>query len=109
MLVLTARLGKRVQVAKGGYLEASLAGHCPRFKITPRMDEDNYLRLEVSDYTGPFEIAPDVQPLTNDWTVTGRGAIIARFTWDALNWDAAAEASILAYSARVVEMLEASC
>jgi hypothetical protein len=109
MMVLTARLGKRVQVAKGGYMETSLAPHYSRFGITPRMDDDNYLRLDVTSYTGPLEIAPEIQPLTNDWTVTGRGAVIARFTWEALDWDAGVEARILAYSERVLALLEASC
>lgn len=109
MMVLTARLGKRAQVAKGGYMEAHLAPHYSHFSITPRMDEDNNLRLEIVNFTGPFEIAPEIRPLANDWTVTGRGAVIARFTWEALNWDAAVEAGIMAYSERVVALLEASC
>lgn len=90
-------------------MEASLAPHYSRFGITPRMDDDNYLRLDVTSYTGPLEIAREIQPLTNDWTVTGRGAVIARFTWEALNWDAGVEASILAYSERMLALLEASC
>ena len=109
MLVLTARLGKRVQVSKEGYMESVLAPHYGRFSITPRMDEENSLRLEIASFTGPFEIAPEVRPILNDWTVTGRGAVIARFTWEALDWDDGTEARVLEYSRRVVALLEASC
>ena len=109
MLVLTARLGKRVQVSKEGYMESVLAPHYGRFSITPRMDEENSLRLEIASFTGPFEIAPEVRPISNDWTVTGRGAVIARFTWEALDWDDGTEARVLEYSRRVVALLEASC
>jgi hypothetical protein len=112
MLVLTARLGKRVHVETAGYLERSLFEHRGFFRITPAMDETNNMRLEVKTYAGPFEIDPAIRPLSNDWTVTGRGAVISRFTWpqySALNWDANVEDMILKYSNRVLSLFEACC
>lgn len=112
MLVLTARLGKRVQVEASGYLERALAAHQSLFWITPPMDETNHMRLEVKTHAGPFEIDPSIRPLSNDWTVTGRGAVIARFTWpkdEALNWNDQVERSVIDYSERVVSMLESCC
>ena len=112
MLVLTARIGKRVHVETAGYLERSLFEHRGLFRITPPMDETNNMRLEIKTYAGPFEIEPAIRPLTNDWTVTGRGAVIARFTWPqygALNWDAHVEDTILKYSERVLALFESCC
>lgn len=112
MLVLTARLGKRVQVESAGYLERSLAPHQGLFRITPPMDETNHMRLEVQTFAGPFAIDKAIRPLSNDWTVTGRGAVVARFTWpqtEALNWDARVEKCILAYSERVIALLDSCC
>ena len=73
------------------------------------MDECNTARLEITSHTGPFAIAPEVLPLTNDWTVTGRGAVIGRFTWAGLNWDERAERLVTEYSERVVAMLGECC
>lgn len=112
MLVLTARLGKRVHVESAGFLERSLAPHQGLFYITPPMDENNHMRLEVKTFEGAFAIDPSVRPLANDWTVTGRGAVVARFTWpkdEALNWDARVEGMILAYSERVIALLDTCC
>ena len=109
MLVLTARLGKRAQVEQDGYFERSFGRHGGLFRRTAQMDECNTARLEITSHTGPFEIAPEVLPLTNDWTVTGRGAVIGRFTWAGLNWDAHAERLVLEYSERVVARLEECC
>ena len=109
MLVLTARLGKRAQVDQDGYLERSFGRHSGLFRRTPQMDECNQARLEITSHTGPFAIAPEVLPLSNDWTVTGRGAVIGRFTWAGLNWDANTERMVLAYSERVVSLIEECC
>jgi hypothetical protein len=112
MLVLTARLGKRVQVESAGFLERSLYAHQAYFRITPPMDDTNNLRLEIKKYGGPFEIDPAIQPLTNDWTVTGRGAVIGRFTWPqygGVNWDDSTENLIFQYSERVISLLESCC
>lgn len=112
MLVLTARLGKRVQVESAGYLERSLSPHQGLFRVTPPMDETNHLRLEVKTHAGPFDIDPAIRPLTNDWTVTGRGAVIGRFTWPqygALNWDSSVEEKIFKYSEHVIALLESCC
>lgn len=112
MLVLTARLGKRVQVESAGYLERSLAPHQGLFRITPPMDETNHMRLEVKTFAGPFQIERSIRPLSNDWTVTGRGAVVARFTWpqyEALNWNEDVERMVISYSERVVALLDSCC
>jgi hypothetical protein len=112
MLVLTARLGKRVQVESGGFLERSLAPHQWLFRITPPMDEVNHMRLEVKTFAGPFEIDRSIRPLANDWTVTGRGSVIARFTWpkdETQNWNSDVERMVIQYSERVIALLDSCC
>jgi hypothetical protein len=112
MLVLTARLGKRVQVESGGFLERSLAPHQWLFRITPPMDEVNHMRLEVKTFAGPFEIDRSIRPLANDWTVTGRGSVIARFTWpkdETQNWNSDVERMVIQYSERVIALLNTCC
>ena len=109
MLVLTARLGKRAQVEQDGYLDRSFSRHSGLFRWIHRMDECNNARIEITSHSGAFAIDPEVKPLTNDWTVTGRGAVIGRFTWEALDWNARAERLVLEYSERIVALLDECC
>ena len=109
MLVLTAWLGKRVQVEQDGYLNRSFGRHSGLFRWIHRMDECNNARIEITSHSGAFAIDPEVLPLTNDWTVTGRGAVIGRFTWEALDWSARAERLVTEYSERIVALLGECC
>ena len=107
MAVLTARLGRRVQVSWLGYLETKLQAYAGKIRFTPRLDENNNsVRIEIKQFTKEFEIDPSIKPLTNDWTVTGKGAVIIRFTWDAIWWTERVEEKVIEYAERVVELLD---
>jgi hypothetical protein len=50
-----------------------------------------------------------VTPLTNDWTVTGKGVVIGRFTFRDLEWTQDVEARIFSFGERVVAFLGTCC
>ena len=61
----------------------------------------------MSQFTYDFVLKELYQPLTNDWTVTGKGAVIIRMTWKSLEWDEAAENELIAMCNRVVKVVKA--
>lgn len=111
MGVLTARLGRRVQVSWLGYLDTRLqATYMKYIKFTPRLDDNNNsVRFEIKDFSGGFEIEESIKPLTNDWTVTGKGAVIIRFTWKPMWWTEAEEDRVIKYAGKIVGLLDACC
>jgi len=107
MAVLTARLGRRVQVSWLGYMETKLQAYGGKISFTPRLDDNNNsVRIEVKRFIQEFEIDPSIKPLTNDWTVTGKGAVIIRYTWDSIWWTEDVERMVIEFTGRVVGLLD---
>lgn len=75
--------------------------------MAPRGDETNHIRLDVHSFTGLFRLDSEepMKPTSCDWTVTGRGVVIARFTFHKFNWTQGAEQSLLVHCERVMNML----
>jgi len=92
-----------------GFLDRSLQRHSALFRSAPRIEETNNARIDILRFEGPFAIDPEVVPLTNDWTVTGKGVVIGRFTFRDLEWTEHAEARIVAFGERVVAFLGTCC
>lgn len=67
-----------------------------------RLEQNNSVSFTVKAFSGEFHLDPALRPTTNDWTITGKGAVVIRMTWPALAWDEAAEREILAFCDRVV-------
>jgi hypothetical protein len=71
------------------------------------MEETNSVRVSVVHFTGRF--AWDLAPASNDWTITGKGAVVGRMTWAGLEWTRAVEASVLAFADRMTLLLAECC
>ena len=99
------------QVSAGGLLETALARHGAHFSVSPRGDETNHIRLDVHSFVGVFRLKPDepgpepMKPTSCDWTVTGKGVVIARFTFHKLNWTQHVENMLLLHCERVMHTL----
>ena len=75
-----------------------------------RLDEENNTaKFAVVNFTGRFHLPPHVIPLSNDWSVTGRGAVIARLTWGGLDWTEETENVLLAFCNTVGEVFLECC
>jgi hypothetical protein len=111
MAVLTSKLGKRVQVASAGLLEASLGRHSEHVRVKGRIYEHtNSVCFELLRFDqGPFKMPLELCPDSNDWTVTGRGMVIIRLVWRNLEWTLAAEEACLGLCDRATEWLQACC
>lgn len=119
MAVLCAKTGKRIQVRSSGLLEARLSNSWGHYlRVEARMyDHTNTVRMSIRHFMDPlaegddthgrqettFALAPAYRPLKNNWTITGRGTVMARFTWTGVEWTSECEAACLALCDRVVQ------
>lgn len=106
MAVICGKIGKRLQVSSSGLLETKLNKFASNVRIEGRMyDHTNTVRLHVFKFEddGLFELARAFRPDKNDWTVTGRGTVMIRFTWKRVRWTAESEAACMRLCSRVVE------
>lgn len=106
MAVICGKIGKRLQVSSSGLLETKLDRFSRNVRIEGRMyDHTNTVRLHVFRFEddGLFELASAFRPDKNDWTVTGRGTVMIRFTWKRLHWTSESEAACMRLCSRVVE------
>jgi hypothetical protein len=71
----------------------------------PRLEQNNSVSFTVKTFTEEFHLDPLLRPTTNDWTVTGKGAVVIRMTWAALPWHEQGEKEILSFCDRVVEQV----
>lgn len=113
MVVMCAKTGKRIQVRSSGLLECRLTnawGHYLR--IENRMyDHTNTVRMSVRNFVDPvqegamptFALDAAFRPDKNNWTITGRGTVMARFAWVRVEWTPECEAACLALCDRVVQ------
>ena len=117
MAVLSGATGVAADVYQEGFLEISLwssvrSGHV---KVDVPFEQTNSLRLSVLRFEDPgtggdFELEARFRPSGNDWTVTTRGSVVARMTWDGgLAWDAETEAALGALAERVIAFLGRMC
>ena len=118
MAVLTAKLGKRVQVSTNGLLETNLERHAEHLQVEGRMYEHtNAVRFTVIKFEAPqFAMPPELRPDNNDWMVTGKGMIIIRLSWrvqeherKGLAWNMETEAACLNLCERVSTWILRCC
>jgi hypothetical protein len=106
MALFCGKLGRRVQVSSSGLLETLISGRFARnLRIEGRMyDHTNTVRVRVHTYAedGVFALDKAFRPTHNDWTITGRGTVMVRFTWKAVEWTRECEAACLALCDRVI-------
>jgi hypothetical protein len=108
-----------MQVSASGLLENVLLNRYARhLRVEGRMyDHTNTVRLSIHTFCADPDADPSAEgvfylpracwPDRNDWTVTGRGTVMTRFTWrkNRVEWTRECEAHCLALCDRVM----ASC
>ena len=111
MIVLTSKIGKRVQVCAHGLLERSLARQMDQIKVKGRIFEHtNSVCFSLTRFDKlPFFLPCQLRPDKNDWTVTGKGMIIIRLIWQRLAWNREAEEACLTMCDLVTEWLHGCC
>jgi hypothetical protein len=104
-----ASTGVRAQTTPSGYLETFLAGrHGKAVRVIGRLEENcGNVRFTIKSFTDEFDLAERLVPLSNDWTVTGKGAVIARFVWEDLAWGREEEERIRELCDRVAGLVKA--
>jgi hypothetical protein len=113
MVVICAKTGKRIQVRSSGLLECRLTNSWGHYlRIENRMyDHTNTVRMSVRHFVDPipdgttptFALDAAYRPDKNNWTITGRGTVMARFAWVSIEWTPECEAACLALCDRVVK------
>lgn len=110
MAVMCGKTGQRVQVSASGLLENVLLNRFARhLRVEGRMyDQTNTVRLSIHTFCANPDADPNAEgvfylpraywPDRNDWTVTGRGTVMTRFTWrkHRVEWTRECEAACLA-------------
>lgn len=107
MAILSGTTGTPTEVRQEGYLEIRL-WPCVQeglVRVEPPFEQTNSLRLSITRFEGEFALPEAIRPVTNDWTVTLRGAVIARMTWAGLEWRQETEDALAAFADRVIAML----
>lgn len=111
MVVLTSKMGRRVQVSSAGLLEACLGRQTGVVRVIGRMYEHTnsvgftILRFDKLPFFMPLEFRPD----SNDWTVTGKGMVIIRLIWKSMEWSQGCEEACLALCQDVTDWLRTCC
>ena len=106
MAVICGKIGARMQVKSSGLLENRLLYHPTNIRVEGRLyDHTNTVRMCVKSFTddGIFALARQYRPEKNDWTVTGKGTVMIRFTWKRIEWTHDCEAACLEVCSRIVE------
>lgn len=114
MAVMCAKTGRRIQVRSSGLLECRLTEEWGDFlRVENRLyDHTNTVRMSVRQFMDPpkdgtrehtFTLAAPFRPDKNNWTITGRGTVMARFAWVGVHWTRECEAACLALCDRVVK------
>lgn len=111
MVVLTSKMGRRVQVSSAGLLEACLGRQTGVVRVIGRMYEHTnsvgftILRFDKLPFFMPLQFRPD----SNDWTVTGKGMVIIRLIWKSMEWSQGCEEACLALCQDVTDWLRTCC
>ena len=107
MAVICGKTGRRMQVKSSGLLENHLIlRYKKNIRIEGRMyDHTNTVRMSITNFSddgGVFDLDKAFHPEKNDWTITGRGTVMIRFTWRQIEWTRESEAACLALCNRVI-------
>lgn len=117
MVVICARIGERVQVRPGGLLETKILTHFSRHIKVEHcgIDITNTVKLAVTKFSDPVEggTEPEQQrifaldrrfrPTKNSWSITGKGTIHIRLSWDSVEWSQECEDACKAWCDRVIQ------
>lgn len=129
MIVLTSKIGKRVQVSSAGMLETALLRKAEAIRVLGRIFEHtNSVGFSITRSTRPtclpqgqcvtvscrfeappFQLESPFHPDSNDWTVTGKGMVIIRMVWRGLEWTREAEDACTDLCNRVTDWLRGCC
>ena len=106
MVVVSSMLGRRMHVPKGGFLDKTLCNSGWPISVGFPLDSTNSVRVSIVHFQKEFAW-PDraTLPASNDWTVTGKGALVGRLTWEGIQWTSGVEAEVLAFADRVARLL----
>ena len=66
------------------------------------------IHFQIKKFDGVFTLPEHIIPLKNNWTLTGKGTVIARITWKNLKWSREVEAECLRFCSNVGEILDAA-
>lgn len=109
MAVFCMKLGKRVQVRADGYAERNLVRHYPLISVNNKLyEQSNMIHFQVKAFEGTLAMPKHLQPINNNWTITGRGTVIARVTWKNMQWTRETEEIYLAFCRNVRDIIEAA-
>jgi hypothetical protein len=106
MAVICGKVGARMQVKSSGLLENRLLCHAKHICVEGRLyDHTNTVRMRVRGFTdeGIFALAKQFRPEKNDWTITGKGTVMIRFTWKKIEWTHECEAACLEVCSRIID------
>lgn len=105
MAVICGKTGRRMQVKSSGLLESRLITRFGKhIRIEGRMyDHTNTVRMSIVKFNeGVFNLNRAFHPEKNDWTITGRGTVMIRFTWKQIEWNREIEAACLTLCDNVI-------
>ena len=110
MGVLSLRLGKSVFTSGGCYMERVILRRFGNLvEIMPRLEQNNLVRVRVFKWSGLLEARPEITPSDSEIKVTGRGAVIIRFSWKNIEWSQQVEEEVLDLGNRIGSMLQKCC
>lgn len=101
-----------MQVSSSGLLETKIREKGgSHVRVGGRMyDHTNSVRFAIHTFDGGvFDMPEPFHPDNNDWTITGKGIVMIRFTWKKFEWTQEAEQACLSLSDRVTAWLRACC
>lgn len=71
-------------------------------------EQSNMIHFQVRLFDKDLYLPVHLRPINNNWTITGRGTIIARITWKNLQWTREVEETYLAFCTKVVNLIDAA-
>ena len=98
MAVICGKIGTRLQVKTSGLLENRLHRFPKNLLVEGRQYEHtNTVRIRVRKFSdeGVFDLEEQYRPQKNDWSITGRGTVMIRFTWSKIEWTKDCETACL--------------
>lgn len=108
MAVICGKIGTRLQVKSSGLLENRLLQFRETLAVEGRQYEHtNTVRMRVRKFSndGIFALEEQYRPEKNDWSITGRGTVMIRFTWSKIEWTSDCERACL----RVCDSIIQNC
>lgn len=99
MSVFSLRIGSAVHIAQNGFLESNIR-RTARFylSIVQRHDEvNNMVKLRIRSFKGLFKLHLDCQPSSNEISISARGSVMVKMTWNGIEWTRETEAACLTF------------